>query len=441
METAVSVHMQEPRWFQGWPGSVVMILIATAFVGHLWWRAEKRKILLDQPIAVFRETRSVNPSSLKIAFWNVENLFDTEWDKDQKDPTYLPLAKKTGALKKKCAGLANFYYRKQCRELDWSPELLNQKMHRLAQTLFAQGSPDILAVSEVENRNVLALWNRKYLAAANYQTIELIEGPDNRGIDVGLISRYPLVRTSQLHIIPGLPHSRGILQVTLKIPAVLLKTELLTVFVFHFPSQGAPVEDRILALNELRRLMQSQPTGTPTIALGDSNITTREQQKLQLWDQLPERIGSLSLRANLLNEPGTHFYKTKWSFLDVIYVNAAVKGEMKSIHFEVLAQGPQQKKSNGTPERFKHEKGVSDHFPIAVTLSQTLQIPKSSPPPGSRHWTSSVQTPGRRQKILKPKIYGFRDTTTKVSRSKASGKEQVTFQSIPNLPNVRRRVD
>ena len=50
---------------------------------------------------------------------------------------------------------------------------------------------DILAVQEVESLDLLDLFNREYLQRA-YKYRLLIDGNDPRGINVGLLSRYPL---------------------------------------------------------------------------------------------------------------------------------------------------------------------------------------------------------------------------------------------------------
>ncbi|MEZ5990111.1 MAG: endonuclease/exonuclease/phosphatase family protein [Planctomycetota bacterium] len=100
------------------------------------------------------------PPRLRLASYNVENLFDNHDDPYRSDEGTSP--KPIPAVR------------------------------LLARTIDGLGA-DVLAVQEVENRGVLELLNLQL--AEPYPFVELVEGNDGRGIDVGLLSRFPIRRT------------------------------------------------------------------------------------------------------------------------------------------------------------------------------------------------------------------------------------------------------
>src|SRR5215217_502049 len=100
---------------------------------------------------------------------------------------------------------------------------------------------DVLAVQEVEDITTLTAFVREELPALGYKHIVLVEGNDERLIDVGLLSRLPIgAVTSWRHarrdpVDPDPIFSRDLLQVE------ILKANgaqrLLTVFVTHLKSK------------------------------------------------------------------------------------------------------------------------------------------------------------------------------------------------------------
>jgi endonuclease/exonuclease/phosphatase family metal-dependent hydrolase len=121
--------------------------------------------------------------------------------------------------------------------------------------------PDILCVQEVENLDALRVFNERVLGTW-YSYAVLIDSWDNRNMDVGVLSRYP-VRELRTHIDDTGPDgqrifSRDCLEATVELP----KGERLTVLVNHFKSKlviGAKGEtpeqfrERLRAAHETRR--------------------------------------------------------------------------------------------------------------------------------------------------------------------------------------------
>lgn len=314
---------------------------------------------------------------ISVMAFNVENLFDTEHDEGKDDFTYLPLKekRKRDDVKAYCATQTR-WRKKECFNLDWSPKVLNAKFSALNGSVlqvYGQG-PDILMVEEVENLKVLKLWNETELKKAGYKTIELIEGPDKRGIDVAVMSRFPVEGASKLHLIEWDkaleldPYpTRGILEVPLKLPT----GQILHVFVVHFPSQASPTVFRQDAVDNIIKLVKKVPADRYWVVGGDWNITRYEDELSGLVSKQLAEVGLVSHLVGCKNCKGTHNYRKDWSFLDILLFSKKFEepgSPIKLVRDSIVTPqwGPDQTKWSGRPYRFDAEKlvGVSDHFPI-----------------------------------------------------------------------------
>ena len=322
-----------------------------------------------------------SPSSVSVMAYNVENLFDTKQDADRDDSTFLPLSFKKGnkVHQLTCEQIDNAYYRKECLETDWNDDILALKLKRLRDTILQiEGiGPDILMMEEVENIHVLHQLNES-VPEAHYQTEVLIEGDDRRGIDVALLSRLPLAGEPQLHRIEFTPDpqdpkwkaplTRGILQVPLKLP----NGDKLTVLGFHWPSQGAPVQERIDAVNSLNKILDSLPPDEMVLSAGDSNITVKEDFKNGLQSKMLASHWQVSHLIGCKECLGTHYYHGEWSFLDIMLFSKALSESGKGSYrlrpesIQLPQNGKYQLHIDGTPARFDEKKsvGVSDHLPL-----------------------------------------------------------------------------
>ena len=104
---------------------------------------------------------------MSVAFYNVENLFDTIDSPDTEDSEFLPGSK-----------------------LDWDTEKVNQKIENITKVLLSIDStqpPALIGLAEVENSEILIdLIEKSGLKKHNYSFIHK-ESPDFRGIDVALL--------------------------------------------------------------------------------------------------------------------------------------------------------------------------------------------------------------------------------------------------------------
>lgn len=329
--------------------------------------------------------RTKTPSGISIMSYNVENLFDTQHDEGKDDYTFLPLAlkKSNPAFIAGCAKANSEYRKEECLTNDWNDELLDMKMKRLADTILSVNGegPDILMVQEVENLRVLKQLNDKYLQKAGYQTVVLIEGEDQRGIDVGLMSRLPLAGTPVLHPMEirhgqqkpdwKRPLTRGILEVPLKLP----NGETLIAMGLHFPSQAAPTEFRKEAIQLLNSLMEKKGQKAMVIAAGDSNVSAPEEEQHKLQKDLMGSKWKVSHLIGCEKCEGTYNYKGTWNFFDVILfspnmVDGKASYQVQTGSIRIPKEGKYQVRIDGTPARFdsKGAVGVADHLPIYAEI-------------------------------------------------------------------------
>jgi endonuclease/exonuclease/phosphatase family metal-dependent hydrolase len=338
-------------------------------------------LILVLPACTSLPRKQKPEGSLSVMSYNVENLFDTLPDSGREDFTFLPLSLKTAdpRLQAGCKKAENDYRRQECLNTDWNEKVLDLKLKRLADTILEVDGrgPDILILQEVENLRVLKLLNDQYLTAAGYQTAQLLEGEDLRGIDIAVLSRLPLAGDVKLHPMEirfGMekpdwkrPLTRGILEVPLKLP----NGETLTVMGFHFPSQAAPTGFRRDAIQFLNTLAKNKGAKALIIAGGDSNISQEEETQHHLQRDLMGSQWSVSHVVGCKDCMGTQNYRGTWNFFDVLLfseplTNGQGSYQLLTNSIQVQRQGRYQLRQDGTPARFneKSNAGVSDHLPI-----------------------------------------------------------------------------
>lgn len=326
--------------------------------------------------------------SITIMTYNVENLFDTDDDPEKNDESFLPAAKKNAKVKAKCRATNTLEWRmNQCMTDDWSESHLERKMSRLTNVLkqVRNGEgPDLLIMEEVENQNVLEMWRKEYLSKFNYKPAILIEGPDERGIDVGMFTRLEIVGEPKLHEIKfqenaELPadqirKTRGILELTVKLP----DGSLLTAFGVHLPSQGAPTETRRQALAKINELKAALPADRMTIVAGDFNISFEEEEKKAYISGEMAKTWGVSHMIGCEGCQGTYYYRKldSWSFFDIVLLSPNMLNEGQAawavVPESVRIENNSKYQWNrwGSPARFSNTRtvGVSDHWPMVLEI-------------------------------------------------------------------------
>ena len=218
----------------------------------------------------------------------------------------------------------------------------------------------------------------EFLGDLGYLPSILIEGADNRGIDVAFLSRMPLAGTPVLHplSLADFPErnrdARGVLQADFLLP----DGTVLTGFSVHFPAPYHPTGMRIAAYDHLNALLQALPDNHHAFAAGDFNTTSREDMDKRLLDRFARPSWTVAHDVGCEKCKGTQYYARddSWSFLDMILLAAARGGNttvrIRAESVQIANLNPAQVSASGTPERFNAARrvGVSDHWPMIATI-------------------------------------------------------------------------
>ena len=358
------------------------------------------KYILALILATFA-SQSLAENVVTIVAFNAENLFDTEDDLDNPhDNTFLPLSVKEldkAAHDAACEARYTRFYRKQCKELDWSADVYHTKLKRYADVLRAMPAlPEVIIIAETENRTVLDDLVSRELSGAGYSVVQLdtSDEPESRGIDVGILTLLPLDGEPSAHPVDFgkdsemCGKSRDILEARVTLP----NGEPLTIFGVHFPSGRSPFRCRIRAMLTLKKLSASLPADSLKVAGGDFNVNCVEAgsdayERLLFrsdWYASPELLSGCAAPGSSKFTDGLLESWNTWSFLDQILISKELSPSRPSASswfadlgsFQTMVVHPEQVsideggKGYIEPKRFDPETGhgVSDHWPVALRL-------------------------------------------------------------------------
>jgi endonuclease/exonuclease/phosphatase family metal-dependent hydrolase len=329
------------------------LILFGILIGTISCRASKKTI-----------QNSPSVSELKVAFYNIENLFDLEDDPNKFDEDFTP----TGKLK-------------------WNQERYLKKLSNIAYVISQLGgdntAPDIVGLCEVENAAVLKDLVRQHaIKSRDYQFIHY-DSPDERGIDVALLYDarvfQPFHRQAIRIKLPGKDSTtRDVLFVKGKIGG----KDTLSLFVNHWPSRRNPEEMRLITARKVRAVVDSllnKNINERILLMGDLNDEP-DNQSLQILTQKnsdqPARTlinGMTELKKQGL---GTHEYRKEWNMLDQFVYSAIFQtGKWRVADgfpqvFKPDFLQEQDPKYKGSPYRTyvgdKYLGGYSDHFPIQI---------------------------------------------------------------------------
>ncbi len=327
-------------------------------------------ILFSQTIYSSSEFTAKSQKTISVMTYNLENLFDTLDDPKKNDEAYLPKAYKMKNQKilQKCQRIKDYRWRSECLDMDWTKQAMHSKMKRISDVILKSHSwkgPDILILQEVENLNTAETLRTKYLKKHYPHKAILIEGIDERGIDVAILSKFPLNSPPLLHPVTA----RGILEAEFKHPD---KT-LIKVFVVHFPSQRSPFSKRKSALEKLNKIISRLADDVLVIVAGDMNVSDEELKKLNPFKDFKKQF-YISHIDGCFQCLGTHYYgpKKSWSFLDVIMVSKSQptwKLNLETV--SIFNRSLYQTDKTGLPQKFnlgQKQTGVSDHWPLKLEI-------------------------------------------------------------------------
>ena len=311
-------------------------------------------------------------SKFTVMTFNVENLFDNLDDPQKEDETYLPSSMKTSKIHiDQCNKIEVFKWRDDCLNIDWNDEVIEYKLNVIAETIlsYEKHGPDVIGFQEVENENILKqLFDR--LKNHGYKFYTLVEGNDDRGIDNAFISKYKILN-SKLHQIEFTGGSKDQIGDTRPIleSVFMIKDKEVSIYNVHFPAPYNPLFMRKDAFATLDKLASNNEK--IAIALGDFNVTSAENAKEKLYENI-HKTWFVSHLDQCAECKGTNYYyrDDRWSFLDAVMLKRGGSAEFVENSVEIIKVDAQTR-DDGSPIRFNSKGlyGVSDHFPVVVKIN------------------------------------------------------------------------
>lgn len=312
-----------------------------------------------------------------IAFYNIENLYDTVNDPNKNDEEFLPYGKN-----------------------HWNTKRYNIKIENISKVISEIGNdiqakgPVVIGFSEVENKKVLEdLVASPLLAPMNYGIVHY-DGPDLRGVDVALIyqkQHFSVTSSRSVTLnIPGKPDFRTRDQLVV---SGLLDGEPVHFIVNHWPSRrggekrSAPLRNAAadLCRSSADSIMRTD-INAKIIIMGDLNDDPTNKS---LTEHLKAKGEESEIKPGELFDPmykmfkndgiGSLAYRDSWNLFDQMVISQPLLSEDKStfrfLKARVFNKSYLIQKDGafaGYPFRTyvgnNFQGGYSDHFPVYIVL-------------------------------------------------------------------------
>lgn len=330
------------------------------------------------------EAQEKNYKIYTIAFYNLENLFDTINDPTKLDE-YSPIMEIKGNR----------------------DAIYKQKVKNMAKVLAdigsekTQNTPSIIGICEVENRQVVEdLVNDTALIKNDYGIIHY-DAPDARGIDVGLLYQKSVFKplhskTFELKIYDDKTRERVQTRDQLLVSG-LLENELIHVIVNHWPSRrGGEARSnpkRVAAAKLNKRIVDSLQTEDPyakIFIMGDlnDNPTNNSVKKVLNAKENKSNVGLKGIYNPFTtiykNGLGTVAYRDVWSLFDQIMVTKPLidtktqglklyKASIFNAQYLINSTGAYKGYPYRSFTKAGFTNGYSDHFPVYIYLIKEIK--------------------------------------------------------------------
>lgn len=332
-------------------------------------------LVLFSSCATWKGTSAGQLGSRRIAFYNVENLFDTVDDPAPNDEEFTPESKKA-----------------------WTQERYQTKLEHLVKVVAGMDYPALLGLAEVENAGVLKDFCEKTSLAKQGYGFCHFESPDFRGIDVALLYKKQTFRVlEQAFIRIDFPAElKGDIPTyttrdLLVVKGIFGKKDTLNVLVAHLPSRsGGQAETepkRIFVARQIRQKVDEIFARNPKaniVVMGDMNDETTDPSIAQVLKAIPpEERPAPSMLYNCFSKldaegQGTYNYRGTWNMLDHIIFSGNLMGGKARLRFSkaiifqqdwMMYTDPKYGKAPSRTYGGDHYfGGYSDHLPVMVEV-------------------------------------------------------------------------
>ncbi|PWJ43229.1 endonuclease/exonuclease/phosphatase family protein [Sediminitomix flava] len=308
-----------------------------------------------------------------IAFYNVENLFDTENDPEKNDEDFLPEG-----------------------SYAWTEKRYNQKLIQLAEIISKLGAektnqpPTVVGIAEVENLKCLQdLIKTAPLSDYPYEAI-LVEGPDKRGVDTGLLYRKDLFDLKKYHAKELWIENayKGFATRNQLVVEGKLEGEEIAFLVNHWPSRRAKSHYREEAGKLQRSIIDSLRQVNPNmhiVTMGDFNDdpTNKSMEKALGAVGSKNELNDKNYLYNPMHKMykkglGTLAYRDNWNLFDQIIISKEMIENEEGLRFykAEICNFEELKNQNGRYKGYPfrtyagggYAGGYSDHFPVVIYL-------------------------------------------------------------------------
>ena len=178
-------------------------------------------------------------TNLKIASYNVENLFDmTHNGHEYKE--YIP------------------------NKHNWTDKNFKKKLLNVSEVI-CELNADIIGLQEIENKNILKLLQKSLKKIGCYYKYLAITHKKNSAIQVAILSRFPIDSSKEIVVKRALAY-RNILEVK-----YIFNGTPLYVYVNHWTSKRSKESRRMVSARALKKRLHSLPKNSEYILLGDFN--------------------------------------------------------------------------------------------------------------------------------------------------------------------------
>ncbi|MDR0896138.1 MAG: endonuclease/exonuclease/phosphatase family protein [Prevotellaceae bacterium] len=307
-----------------------------------------------------------------VAFYNLENLFDTLHDAGKDDHEFLPQGTYQWTASKYEAKLKN----------------MARVLSELSRDHVPQGAA-VIGVAEVENARALTDLVAQP-AIARYRFVHY-EGPDKRGIDCALLYDPAQFTVTHSKLVLSTPYEGDTAHLTRGFLIVdgVLAGERLCVIVNHWPSRGAEAPVRIHAARQVKAIKDSlmrTDKKLKLVVMGDLNDDPMDESlKVLGARKYPSQVKKGDLYDpwwETLEDKGvgTLLYRGKWNLFDQILISPPLLKAKKGLrydHNEVFLRPyliQQDGRYKGSPLRTHGGRewlnGYSDHLPTIIYLSK-----------------------------------------------------------------------
>lgn len=311
---------------------------------------------------------------LKIATYNVDNLFDLNSDGKEYEE-YIP----NGNSK-------------------WDKRAYEAKIENISRVI-SDIKADIIALQEVESRDALKDLRFAIKQKGLYYEYYDIADQKDTTVKVAIFSKYPFLYTKELYVSRG-DSFRNILEAKLKIG-----NEDLYIFVNHWNSKKHPESSRIVSAKALMQRVQELGLDKNIVLLGDFNSDYEEYIKFKKDRHLNDTFGQTGINHILQTLPPTgliasiksklgfkeeqslynlwysvdessrysYIYKSQKEALDNIIVSKPMlkyyqNGSISNFNQEYLFKKDKIFRWGMTKHKEHKAKGFSDHLPVYATF-------------------------------------------------------------------------